>query len=457
MLALEAYHTIKYQALETLFASNDRQRAKRDAVVAFSVRVVSAALLYLTQIFLARWMGGFEYGIYVFVWTWVMVLGGIAPMGINLAIIRHLPEHQERGELDLARGLLRSSRLFTLTVGSLVAGLGIVLLATVEGLLADYYLLPAYLILIAIPMLCVTDVQDGIGRAQSWMAVGLVPPYILRPLLIIVGMAFAHAIGLPTNAATAAAAAVGATWTTAVIQAIIIHWRLPKELKSGTRSYAFRPWAITSLPLAVMVACELALQNADILVISRFLSPVEVGIYFAAAKTMSLIMFVHYAVGSAVANRFAKLNARGDKQALQDLVKDSVNWTFWPSLLSALAILALGKPLLWLFGPGFENGYPVMIVLVAGFMLRSSFGPVEFLLNMLGQQKMCAAILVISAIATIVLNFALVPAYGMVGAATATSISLALAPILHAVIARRSLGLETAIWRNLPNRNTPRI
>ncbi|MCH9765510.1 MAG: oligosaccharide flippase family protein, partial [Alphaproteobacteria bacterium] len=307
--------TIKRQVRETLFASGERHLAKRDAAIAFSVRVAGAALLYLTQIFLARWMGGFDYGVYVVVWTWVLVLGGLAPLGIDLAVIRLLPEYKERREFDLARGLLRSSRLFALTAGTLVAGVGVLVLSTFEGLLSDYYLLPAYLVLIAIPMFCLTDAQDGIGRAQSWMAVALIPPYILRPLLLLAGMALAHSIGLPLTAATAAAAAIAATWMTAIIQAIMIRWRLPQDLKSGPRQYSFKPWMVTSLPLAVMVACDLALQNIDVLVISRFMSPVDVGIYFAAAKTMSLIMFVHYAVGSATANRFATLNARGDSKA----------------------------------------------------------------------------------------------------------------------------------------------
>jgi Na+-driven multidrug efflux pump len=68
---------------------------------------------------------------------------------------------------------------------------------------------------------------------------------------------------------------------------------------------------------------------------------------------MALIMFVHYAVGSAVANRFAALNARGDRKALNAYVRDAVNCTFWTSLLCAPNILALSKPPLWLFGPQF--------------------------------------------------------------------------------------------------------
>ena len=123
------------------------------------------------------------------------------------------------------------------------------------------------------------------------------------------------------------------------------------------------------------------------------MTPADVGIYFAAGKTMALIMFVHYAVGSAVAHKFAALNARGDKDGLRTFVKDAVNWTFWPSLASALVILALGKPLLSLFGPQFADGYPVMCILVIGFLFRSAMGPAEYLLNMLGEQELCAAVL----------------------------------------------------------------
>jgi O-antigen/teichoic acid export membrane protein len=128
------------------------------------------------------------------------------------------------------------------------------------------------------------------------------------------------------------------------------------------------------------------------------MSPSDVGIYFAAGKTMALIMFVHYAVGRAVAHKFAALNARGDKEGLRAFVKDAVNWTFWPSLAGVIIILALGKPLLWLFGPQFDAGYPVMCILVVGVLFRSSMGPAEYLLNMLGEQALCATVLVSAAI-----------------------------------------------------------
>ncbi len=129
-----------------------------------------------------------------------------------------------------------------------------------------------------------------------------------------------------------------------------------------------------------------------------------------------------------------------------------MHWTFWPSLAAAVVLLALGWPLLWLFGPQFVAGYPVMFILVVGFLLRSSMGPAEFLLNMLGEQRLCAAVLATTAVLDIALNLALVPRFGMLGAATATSISLVTAALLNYLVVGWRLDIEIAVWRNLGKR-----
>jgi O-antigen/teichoic acid export membrane protein len=69
---------------------------------------------------------------------------------------------------------------------------------------------------------------------------------------------------------------------------------------------------------------------------------------------------------------------------------------------------------------------------------------------MLGEHQVCAAVLIVSALLNVALNFALVPPFGLLGAAAATSISLATAALMNYVAARRRLEIEIAIWRNLP-------
>jgi O-antigen/teichoic acid export membrane protein len=430
----------------------ERSRTQRDAVAAFSVRIASAGILYLSQVVLARWMGPFEYGIYVFVWTWVLVLSGLSHLGLPTLMIRLVPEYLVQGEHAQLRGLLLGSRAVAMLAGTAVACAGLGLIWLLGARLNSHYALPICLALVCVPLCALSDVQDGIGRGRGWIAVGLVPPYILRPLLLLACMAGAHGLGLPTNAVTAAGAAVVATWAAALVQMLLVARRFRGELSKGSRRYEFKRWLGAALPLMVITGCELALQNADVLIISAYMSPAEVGMYFAAAKTMSLVMFIHYAVGSAVANRFAALKARGDHEGLKALVRDAVNWTFWPSLAGAVVILALGKPLLWLFNPEFTAAYPVMFVLAIGFLVRASMGPAEFVLNMLGEQGLCALVLVVSAVLDVALSFALVPAFGMLGAAAATSIALVTAALMNYVVARRRLELEISIWTSLRGR-----
>jgi O-antigen/teichoic acid export membrane protein len=450
-IAWPSLRGVTSHAISILKGAGDKERTQRDAVTAFGVRCGSAALLYLSQVVLARWMGSNQYGIYVFVWTCVLWLGGLADLGLSVTSIRLVPHYRETGKSALLRGLIRGSRLAALSVGCAMTLLGAVMLWLFRPLDAQY-VLPAFLALFCLPLYAVTQVQDGLAKGFAWMAVSLVPPYILRPLFLLLAMVGAHFAGLPMEATTAAGAAIVATWLAAAVQALLLNRRLDGVVARGERQYTFKPWILAALPLLVMTGSDLTLQSADVLIVSRYMTPTDVAIYFAAAKTMALIMFVHYAVGSAVANRYAALHARGDKEALRSFARDAVHWTFWPSLAAAILLLALGVPLLWLFGPRFVEGYPVMLVLVVGFLFRSSMGPAEFLLNMLGEHKVCAAVLFMTAMLNIALNLVLVPIFGLLGAATATSLALIAAALANYVVVGRRLELDIAVWRNLGKR-----
>lgn len=430
-----------------LDGSDGSGRTHRSALFAFLIRVVSAGIAYFSQVLLARWMGSFEYGIFVFVWVWVLILGGLAPLGFSTSSMRFVPEYRETGRFHLLRGLIQRARLIAVMASTVIALAGAASLTLFGHLLTDYYFLPFFLILICLPMYTLVDVQDGIARGYGWMDVALVPPYILRPLLLLAAMLGVYVSGLEMSAVNAAGAAVFACWVSAIIQTLQLQKRVRADMGAGPRAYETDLWVRTTLPLLLFHGFELLLQNTDILVLSRYVDPSQVGVYFAALKTISLVAFVHFAVGAAVANRFSAHNARGESDELQDALRDAVKWTFWPSLAGAVILLTLGKPLLWLFGAEFTTGYPVMFVMAAGLMIRAALGPVELILNMLGEQKICASVLFASAGLNLVLNFAFIPVYGLMGAACATAISMATAAIAMAVVAHKRLGLNCMVWQ----------
>ena len=79
---------------------------QRLAGTVFLIRVVSAALAFGSQVLLARWMGTFEFGVYVYVWTWVLLIGQAIDFGLGTAAQRFIPEYRERGLLALLRGFI---------------------------------------------------------------------------------------------------------------------------------------------------------------------------------------------------------------------------------------------------------------------------------------------------------------------------------------------------------------
>src|SRR3978361_661932 len=117
-----------------LGGSSEASLTKRLAGTIFIIRVVSAGLAYLSQILLARWMGGSDYGVYVYVWTWVLLLGSMMDFGISASAQKLIPEYRTRGEHALLRGFLSGSRWMTFIVSAVVSS---GLTRTVRGLTTE--------------------------------------------------------------------------------------------------------------------------------------------------------------------------------------------------------------------------------------------------------------------------------------------------------------------------------
>ena len=415
---------------------------KRLAATIFIIRVISAVMAYGAQILLARWMGTSDYGVYVYVWTWVLLLGSMMDFGISASAQKLIPEYRTRGEYALLRGFLSGSRWLTFTVSSVIALALAGLVKVLTPWIDAHAVVPLYVGCATLPAFVVANTQDGIARSHDWMRLGLMPQFIVRQTLIIGFTAGAFVLGFKLGATAAMLASFAAVWLAMLGQMIVLNRRLAGHVEPGSKAYDVRGWLAVSLPILLVESFYLLLSYTDVLVLQQFRSSEEVGIYFAVVKTLALVSFIHYAMSATTAHRFAEYNAQGDKERLSAYVTHAIQWTFWPSLAATLVLLAFGKPLLWLFGPQFVVGYDIMFVAAIGLVVRAAIGPVERLLNMLGHQHICALAYALSFVMNLVLCVALVPRFGGIGAAAATSLSLAFETVLLFAIVRRRLGLH---------------
>src|SRR5882724_11535866 len=104
-----------------LDGSGEASLTKRLAGTIFIIRVISAALAYVSQILLARWMGGSDYGVYVYVCTWVLLLGSMMDFGISASAQKIIPEYRASGDHARLRGFLSGSRWMTFAVSSVIS------------------------------------------------------------------------------------------------------------------------------------------------------------------------------------------------------------------------------------------------------------------------------------------------------------------------------------------------
>jgi O-antigen/teichoic acid export membrane protein len=424
---------------------SDRAVTQRTAGTAFLIRIASAAIIYLTQVMLARWMGRFEFGIYVYVWAWVGFLGMWAAGGIAPAAQRFIPEYRTLGDERGLRGFLLGSRWVSFAYGAVVALLLAAVVLAFLHAIAPYYWLPLLIGAAVIPVFPVSSVQDTISRCFNWIELGLIPNYVMHPLIICAALAAIHAFGGTVTAVHGLLVASAAMWVMTLTQTALLRRRLNRAVVPGERRYEFRHWMITSLPIAFVDGFFLLLTYVDILILQMFVGPADIAVYYAATKTLAMLNFIYFAVSAASAHRFAQYYVAGEHEKLASFLKDAVRWTFWPSLAFGLALLALGEPILSLFGAGFTDGYPLMFVLIIGLIARASVGPAERLLSMQDQQMASAMIYACAFATNLVLCLVLIPRFGLIGAACSTASAIVCESTLLYVITKRRLGLHIFI------------
>lgn len=410
---------------------------------AFAIRTTGAALAFASQVAMARWMGIVEFGLYTTAWVWVLVLGTLCQLGLNVSGTRFAALYRENGRPWRLRALAGFSSLAAVLAGLAVAaaglGVSVVLDADAPGHLA------LWIGLAAVPLFALHEVAKGLTRGLAGVARAYVPGFVMRPALLLAALALLYWVG----AAPGAAIAMGATLATLLLVVLyqwgVLHRLLPARARLPRPTWHARHWLLASLPVLLVDGQYILLSHLDVLVVGAFLDPEAVAVYFAAARVVALVSFIHFAISAVSAQPIARLDARGDRAALADIARRLTWLDFALTLAAALGVVTLGGPILALFGEGFGAGRTAMTILVLGLLAQAAFGPVRYLLTMTGQQNAMAVVLTVTSALNVALALVLVPRFGLEGAAVATSASLAASCLALAVVARRRLGFWPVI------------
>jgi hypothetical protein len=149
-------------------AHDERGRGRAhllDAAFTFAMRVASAGLVFVLQVFLARTMDLGDYGSYVTAWTWLVMLGAFMPLGFAESAVRFVPRYRTRARHGSAVAFWCFGLRVVLLVSLLMAGIAAIV-ALAGGLADSRTGLIVLLVAAGLPFLAVQNFLEGIARAR---------------------------------------------------------------------------------------------------------------------------------------------------------------------------------------------------------------------------------------------------------------------------------------------------
>ena len=434
-------------------SSQLKQRLLQKATGTFGLRVAATALGFITSILLARLLGVVQFGIYTYAFAWVRFLNFPATFGLDNLLVREIAVCQTHSRWRLARGLLEWTNKIVLLLSGSIATIAIAIAIGLD-LYSDPQMLWSFVLaMLMLPIMTLRNLRLATMRGLHHIVIGLVPEYIVAPLLIVILTAGAYfVLGENLTAAWAMGMRLAATIITLGIGIGILNRVLPIAVKEATPEYQKPGWIRSALPLAFLGATFVINTQADILMLGAIRGSEAVGLYIPVSRGAQLINFVTVAANTVLAPTIASLYSTGNSEKLQQVIVRGTRIVFWVATILALGLVIFGRWYLLLFGAEFTAGYYALSILCLGQLVNAATCAVSYLLVMTKYERFTAFSDGGGAFLNVGLNALLIPRWGIEGAAVATSISLIIVNIVNAFFVRQKLHLNATIIGNLSGR-----
>ena len=212
---------------------------------------------------------------------------------------------------------------------------------------------------------------------------------------------------------------------------------------SGPCRFIPKPMLTMALPLLIATGAYVIAASADGVMLGWLRTPREVGLYSVAARLALMGSFFLMVSNSAIGPKLAALYAQGKIREMQKMVKRVTTGLILIAIASLAAFVAFGHSILSIWGKEFAGDYLVLVVLGIGQFVNISTGCSGMMLTMCGYEKTVGYLSTTFLLLNLVLNYWLINAWGAVGAATASAITVAGENIVKMILAKRKVGVLT--------------
>ncbi|MDK2891255.1 MAG: hypothetical protein PWR21_1887 [Methanoculleus sp.] len=392
---------------------------QRQSVISLGSTLVLTAIGFLSTMFFAHTLGPAILGAYFLFVAYFSVFNLIGDGGFGGAVVKRISEGEDQNAYFTAFILLRVM-LLAVSVGFLLIARPYLVDLTSSGVFPW--------LIVALVVSVFTNIASnsvyGSGKVGVNQIGGLIEN-LTRVVIQIVAVVLGYGVAGLAGGFIAGLLASGLfNFRFLDLTPAPFGWSHIRSL------FSFSFWMFLS------AGGYLVFSYADTIMIGYFMTEVDVGIYRVALQLTSIATFVTIALHTTL---YPKISYWGKKDALPS-VEPALARAFTYSLLLAVPVLVggwlLGERLLYFFyGESFTVGAGALSVLLLMQVANVFVYLQTMCLNALNRPRDSFRVTAVAVAANIGLNLLLIPAYGIIGAAAATLVTM----VLNAALANRAL------------------
>ena len=197
-----------------------------------------------------------------------------------------------------------------------------------------------------------------------------------------------------------------------------------KDKTTNDNRFSYTEIFKRSYPMALSAVAYFIMQSVDIIILTAYEGYDKVAYYSIAVKLATVTALALMSVNIVVAPKIAEIYNNNDHGKLNKLIKDSSRIIFSISIPILAILFVFSELMLSFFGENYVLAKDALSILLAAQFFSSICGPGAIYLNMTGKQQKLNKILIAGLFINVILNFVLIPSYGIEGAAIATLISM---------------------------------
>jgi len=430
--------------LQNALKDNDFSELLKKGGISFFLRIGGQIFGFLLTLLIARYFGAEGLGEYMLAVVVLRIFTLIAKLGMDTASIRFIASFAKQKKW---KSLLyfRKKVVSTLLVTSIISSSLMYFLANaIANLLninPEYIRLFSFFILPMVFFILHYQSLRGLKKIAAFSFFYRMSQAMFTIIAIIILLQYSNDSIVPFYAYATNLIIVSILAFVVFRSALKV--KIEENVEEEIEEKSLKNILAVAMPLMFAQSVQFIMAWTDKLMIGNMMTTEDVGVYGVAFRLSMFASITLMAINSIASPKFAEMYGEKNMDGLKKVAQQSTKMIFWSTFPLVILFFMFPELLLGLFGEQFKIGVYAFLLLSLGKLISAFSGSVGNLLQMTGKQLIYMNILLVGAIINVILNYLLIPIYGINGAAIASMTSIIIWNLTMVYYVKKELGFLT--------------